>query len=81
MNAVIQKANSPDGSIGMLLNDTKLYDNLVETNNELQMLVNDLRLHPERYIHISLLGAKTKGVALTEQEEKKLRQLLDTTAN
>ena len=81
LNGVIQKANSPDGSIGMLLNDTKLYDNLVETNNELQMLVNDLRLHPERYIHISLLGTKTKGVPLTEQEEKRLRQLLDTTAN
>jgi phospholipid/cholesterol/gamma-HCH transport system substrate-binding protein len=81
LNGVIQKANSPDGSIGMLLNDTKLYDNLVETNNELQLLVNDLRLHPERYIHISLLGTKTKGVPLTEQEEKRLRQLLDTTAN
>ncbi len=81
LNAVIQKANSPDGSIGLLLNDTKLYDNLVETNNELQMLVNDLRLHPERYIHISLLGTKTKGVPLTEQEEKRLRELLDTTAN
>jgi phospholipid/cholesterol/gamma-HCH transport system substrate-binding protein len=81
LNGVIQKANSPDGSIGMLLNDTKLYDNLVETNNELQMLVNDLRLHPERYIHISLLGTKTKGLPLTEQEEKRLRQLIDTTAN
>jgi phospholipid/cholesterol/gamma-HCH transport system substrate-binding protein len=81
LNSVIQKANSPDGSIGLLLNDTKLYDNLVETNNELQMLVNDLRLHPERYIHISLLGTKTKGVPLSEQEEKRLRELLDTTAN
>jgi phospholipid/cholesterol/gamma-HCH transport system substrate-binding protein len=40
--------------------------------------VNDLQLHPERYIHFSVLGAKTKGVPLTAIEEKKLRQLIDS---
>jgi phospholipid/cholesterol/gamma-HCH transport system substrate-binding protein len=35
-------------------------------------------LHPERYIHFSVLGAKTKGVPITKIEEKKLRKLLDS---
>jgi len=64
--------------MGKLLKDEKLYTELVETNNELQNLVNDLQLHPERYIHFSVFGAKTKGVPLTSQEEKKFRKLLDT---
>lgn len=79
LNGVLKKANSTDGTIGLLLNDTKLYEKLNKTNDELEKFVNDLRLHPERYIHISLLGAKSKGVPLTEDEEKKLRQLLDST--
>jgi phospholipid/cholesterol/gamma-HCH transport system substrate-binding protein len=54
---------------------------LNKTNAELQNLVNDIQLHPERYIHISVFGAKTKGVPLTGSEEKKLRKILDTIPN
>jgi phospholipid/cholesterol/gamma-HCH transport system substrate-binding protein len=58
-----------------------LYNELNKTNAELQNLVNDIQLHPERYIHISVFGAKTKGVPLTGSEEKKLRKILDTIPN
>ena len=40
----------------------------------MQQLVADIKLHPERYIHFSLIGAKTKGVPMTAEEEKKWRQ-------
>jgi phospholipid/cholesterol/gamma-HCH transport system substrate-binding protein len=43
----------------------------------LQNLVNDLTVHPERYIHFSVFGAKTKGVPITIDEEKKLKRLLN----
>jgi phospholipid/cholesterol/gamma-HCH transport system substrate-binding protein len=78
LNAVLETAQKGEGTLGKLLGDDKLFNELVETNNELQNLVNDLQLHPERYIHFSVLGAKTKGVPLTAIEEKKLRQLIDS---
>jgi phospholipid/cholesterol/gamma-HCH transport system substrate-binding protein len=78
LNSVLTDVENGNGTVGKLLHDEKLYNELVETNNELQNLVNDLQLHPERYIHFSVLGAKTKGVPLTGNEEKKLRKMLDS---
>lgn len=81
LNAALEAANNGEGTLGKLLHDEKLYNELVNTNKELQELVEDIQLHPERYIHFSVLGAKTKGVPLSGQEEKKLRKLLDTIPN
>jgi phospholipid/cholesterol/gamma-HCH transport system substrate-binding protein len=78
LNNVLAEIETGKGSVGKLLHDEKLYTELVETNNELQNLASDLQLHPERYIHFSVFGAKTKGVPLTKQEEKKLRKILDS---
>ena len=78
LNNVLAEVESGQGTIGKLLHDEKLYSELVETNNELQNLASDLQLHPERYIHFSVFGAKTKGVPLTGKEEKKLRIILDS---
>lgn len=78
LNAILADANSGKGTLGKLVKDESFYNELVQTNQELQDLVADLKLHPERYIHFSFLGAKSKGVTLTPNEEKKLRQILDT---
>jgi phospholipid/cholesterol/gamma-HCH transport system substrate-binding protein len=56
-----EKINSKDGSLGLLLNDTKLYDNLQSTTNKLNILVDDIRVHPKRYLNISVFGKKDKG--------------------
>lgn len=81
INAVLEQAKTGEGTLGKLLGDETLYNELVNTNHELQNLVNDIQVHPERYIHFSVLGAKTKGVPLTTKEEKKLRNLLDSIPN
>jgi phospholipid/cholesterol/gamma-HCH transport system substrate-binding protein len=81
LNAVLDDAKNGKGTLGKLLGDEQLYNELNKTNVELQNLVNDIQLHPERYIHISVFGAKTKGVPLTGSEEKKLRKFLDTIPN
>ncbi len=78
VNTSLEAANNGEGTLGKLLGDESLYNELVRTNQELQNLVNDLQVHPERYIHFSVFGAKTKGVPLTNLEEKRLRNLLDT---
>lgn len=78
LNMILADVESGQGTIGKLIHDEKLYTELVETNNDLQNLVTDLQEHPERYIHFSLLGAKTKGVPITKKDEKKLKTLLDS---
>ncbi|WP_341901147.1 MlaD family protein [Fluviicola taffensis] len=78
LNATFTSIEAGNGTLGKLLKDEKLYNELVETNKSLQNLVQDLEKHPERYIHFSVFGAKTKGVPITTGEEKKLRNLLDS---
>lgn len=80
MNQTLEAANKGEGTLGKLLGDDELYKKLISTNEELQNLVNDLSVHPERYIHFSVFGARTKGVPLTNLEEQKLRKLLDSTS-
>jgi phospholipid/cholesterol/gamma-HCH transport system substrate-binding protein len=79
LNMTLDEVNNGNGSIGKLLKDQSLYNELVNTNKELQELVDDIEIHPERYIHFSVFGAKSKGVKLTSKEEQKLRTMLDST--
>jgi phospholipid/cholesterol/gamma-HCH transport system substrate-binding protein len=66
LKGVVAKANSKDGSIGLLLNDPKLYRNLESTSYKLNILLDDFRTHPKRYVNVSVFGGKKdKGQPLT----------------
>ena len=54
------KLNSKDNSIGLLLNDDELYQNLNATSANVASLLKDLQEHPKRYVHFSLFGKKDK---------------------
>ena len=55
-----EKLNSNQGSLALLMNDTKLYDNLTSTMGHADSLVIDLKAHPKRYVHFSVFGRKDK---------------------
>ena len=65
LKSTIGKLNSNNGTAGMLLNDTKLYNNLTATANKLNLLLDDLKTNPKRYISFSVFGKKYKGDALS----------------
>ena len=65
LDSAMAQINSPNGSIGALLYDRQLYNNLNNTAISLHTLMDDLRVHPKRYVNVSLFGKKDKGNYLT----------------
>ena len=65
LKSIMAKANSDKGTLGLLMNDPKLYNNLNATSNKLNLLLDDLRLHPKRYVNVSVFGRKDKTGPLT----------------
>jgi len=49
-----------DNTLGLLLNDSSLYNNLNRVGNNANILLKDLKEHPKRYVHFSLFGGKDK---------------------
>lgn len=65
LKEVIGKVNTPSGTLGMLINDKKLYQNLESTSRSLNILLDDFRVHPKRYVNVSVFGKKDKSAPLT----------------
>ncbi|MDG3581626.1 MlaD family protein [Galbibacter pacificus] len=68
LDDIMAKIESGDGSVGKLLNDEELYKNLTDASLELELLLEDLRLNPKRYVHFSLFGKKPKPYEAPEEE-------------
>jgi phospholipid/cholesterol/gamma-HCH transport system substrate-binding protein len=65
LNGLLNQLNSKDGSLGLLLNDKTLYNNLNNTVRSANILMDDLKTHPKRYISISVFGKKDRTTPLT----------------
>lgn len=65
INDVLAKMDSKEGSLGLLMNDKTLYNNLTNTVRSANILLDDLRTHPKRYVNISVFGKKDKSTPLT----------------
>lgn len=60
VRSITEKLTSKDNTIGLLLNDPGLYNNLNATTANAASLLQDLQAHPKRYVHFSLFGKKDK---------------------
>ncbi len=60
VDKIMGELQSGNGTIGKMLKDDALYNNFSKTSKELELLLQDLRLHPTRYVNVSLFGKKEK---------------------
>ncbi len=60
VKALTDRLGQKDNTIGLLLNDPTLYNNLSATSANAASLLEDLKAHPKRYVHFSLFGKKDK---------------------
>ncbi len=59
-NKLLDGIEQGNGSIGKLMKDDQLYINLENASKELEELLRDLKLHPKRYVNVSVFGKKEK---------------------
>lgn len=55
-----QRLNNAEGTLGLLMRDKSLYQNLTRTAADADSLMIDLKQHPKRYVHFSIFGKKDK---------------------
>ncbi|WP_417428597.1 MlaD family protein [Halpernia sp.] len=60
LNGVIAGIQSGKGSLGKLMQDEQLYNNLTKTSSNLNSLIEDVKANPKRYINFSVFGKNTK---------------------
>lgn len=60
VHTVMKGLEAGNGSMGKLLKDDALYMNMSKTSKELELLLQDVRLYPTRYVNVSLFGKKNK---------------------
>jgi len=60
LQGIVSKVNNGQGTLGLLVNDTKMYDNLNNASKNLDNLIIDLKENPKRYVHFSVFGGGGK---------------------
>lgn len=58
VQAITDKINNGEGSLGLLINDDKLYNNLNNASAEFDGLISDLKSNPGKYLKLSIFGKK-----------------------
>lgn len=76
LKGVMTGLEQGEGSLGALLKNDTLYSNLQQASHELDLLLEDLRLNPNRYVHLSLFGKKDKQPKLTDSDVQRIKQAL-----
>ncbi len=70
LNSILANVESGKGTLGKLLKDDEMYNNLTSATKELDELLREMKLNPKRFVHFSLFGKKDKDY-VPESEPKK----------
>ena len=70
LKSVVAKIDSKDGTLGALINDKAVYNKLYDAILSAEILMDDLRANPKRYVNLSVFGRKDKDGPLTSPSKK-----------
>jgi len=70
LNKILASVESGEGTLGMLVKDERMYNNLANSSKELEELLREMKLHPKRFVHFSLFGKKDKGYQESENQKE-----------
>jgi phospholipid/cholesterol/gamma-HCH transport system substrate-binding protein len=70
LKSMASSMNRGEGTMGALLQERKLYDQINQTILSAEILLDDLRTHPKRYVNVSVFGRKDKNGPLTSPAKK-----------
>ena len=68
LDKMLAKIENGEGTLGKLVNNEELYNNLSEASRELDLLLQDFRLNPKRYVNVSVFGKKQKEYEIPEDD-------------
>ena len=69
LNTLLSEIENGKGTVGKLLKDDALYNDLDKSVKQLELLLQDFRLNPKRYVHFSLFGKKAKVYEPTDEQK------------
>ncbi len=68
---ILEGIKNGDGSVGQIFTNQELYVSLTSNLNQLEWLLQDLRLNPKRYLSVSVFGKKQKDYVAPESDPAK----------
>lgn len=68
VNSILTNIESGQGTVGKLLTDDQMYINLTNASKELEELLEEIKIHPKRFVNLSVFGKKDKGYEKEPQE-------------
>lgn len=77
LKSLMAKIEAGEGTLGNLVNNDSLYNNLQSASYELDLLMEDFRLNPNRYVQLSLFGKKDKLPKLSDSDVDRIKRSLE----
>jgi phospholipid/cholesterol/gamma-HCH transport system substrate-binding protein len=68
LDQLMAKIENGEGTLGKLMNNEELYSNLNSASRQLDLLLQDFRLNPKRYVNVSVFGKKQKEYTVPEED-------------
>ncbi len=75
ITVITSRVNRGEGTLGKLMVDDSLYNSLVESNIEIQELLDDLQLNPWKYVRVSLFGRK-QSAKMSKGDVKRMEKMI-----
>jgi len=77
LKQIMARIEAGEGTMGALLTNDTLYQNLESASKELDLLMEDFRLNPNRYVQLSLFGKKDKLPKLSDSDIDRIKRSLE----